>query len=651
MGDADGKSCWRLIGYPVWLLDGEDLFQNLGGKQRALVAWLIVTGEPQSRDDLSEALWSGSDPARAKHSLRQALVSVRNALGDRHAHRLVIDGEMIGFDARGIPTDLGALSGWEQGRDARPERLPELLRGPLLEGIEVRSEGFDRLLGGWRDAFRERAVAALDAGIAKAGGTGELDLLARLEARRQDYTAIASRPVQTSAAQLQPQPVPAVQVRSARWKFGVSAVLGLAIGAGLFLAAFAFSRDFRDFVHDLVMFGHGDVPRIAVRPFEARNGLEVEQHLAGGVTIGVTYALYSVTDRELFVVTVPPEVADQTAPDTRTYAEDLGVRYLIHGALETDGKTVRVFVRLYDTESGSDVWQDRFDSSLTEAFSLQDEITLKILQGLDIDLSTAERNRLQYLDDTENLNAWLLAANGVRNLIKLDPANMDDALASYRRALEFDPEYTSARRGLVWHSLLDVRFGTAEDPEKNTREARQNLDVILRRRPNDGMNRALESLMLLLESDWDGALEAGRKASRLIPGSADAWAVLAHSYSFAGEPDLALDAINRAMELSPGHPDFYRWIKGRAFRLKGDYDQAIEFLKPEEGVPSRSIVQLVELSAAYSAAGRLDEARATAQLVRRLAPGFKASEWVLHPALKDPEAQSLEFELLLKAGL
>ena len=157
--------------------------------------------------------------------------------------------------------------------------------------------------------------------------------------------------------------------------------------------------------------------------------------------------------------------------------------------------------------------------------------------------------------------------------------------------------------------------------------------------------------MLILEGDWDGAISSGQEASRLLPGSADVWAVLAHNYSFSGEPDLALSAISRAMELSPGHPDFYHWIKGRAHRLKGEWDLAIDSLSigMENGGPS--VVQLVELVAAYSAAGRDQEALQTGTEIKRIAPGFKASEWVSHPAMKDPEKQSLEFELLSKAGL
>ena len=214
-----------------------------------------------------------------------------------------------------------------------------------------------------------------------------------------------------------------------------------------------------------------------------------------------------------------------------------------------------------------------------------------------------------------------------------------------------DPEYVSARRGLAWHALLDVRFGTAENPEHSIRAARQQLDVILRKRPNDGMSRALEGLMLALENDVDGAIEAGKTASKLLPGSADVWAVLAHNYTYAGEPDLALEAIDRAMSLSPGHPDFYSWIKGRALRQKEEYDPAIEHISKGLGERAPTLVQLVELAAAYSASGKLDEARSTSKRVRMIDPDFSASEWVQHPAVKDPVAQSLEFELLSKAGL
>lgn len=157
--------------------------------------------------------------------------------------------------------------------------------------------------------------------------------------------------------------------------------------------------------------------------------------------------------------------------------------------------------------------------------------------------------------------------------------------------------------------------------------------------------------MSLLENDWERSLASGLEATRLLPGSADVWAVLAHSYTFAGEPDRAIDAIDRAMELSPGHPDFYNWIKGRALRLSGSHDAAIQLLERNLKTNGNAIVQLVELAVAYAATDRIEDARRIGELIRRIEPTFSASEWVLHPTMSTAEAQSIEFELLSKAGL
>ena len=63
------------------------------------------------------------------------------------------------------------------------------------------------------------------------------------------------------------------------------------------------------------------------------------------------------------------------------------------------------------------------------------------------------------------------------------------------------------------------------------------------------------------------------------------------------------------------------------------------------------MVQLVELAIAYSAARRLDDAHIVAEQIRRVSPDFSASTWVLHPSSRDAEQQSVEFELLTRAGL
>lgn len=646
---------WRFLGSVALPLEGRDLANVLGAKSLAVLAFLVIDRKPAERQTLAKLLWPGSGAQAARHNLRQSLVSIRKALGESAEQLIDADNHSVAFSPRGIVIDIDKLEEIEKGSSALRKELLDLCRGHLMEGFRSGSDDFDKLLAKWRLSYSERMGAILRSALEHSPSFGNGKAADAIKSRLSSLSdTLADDPAGKAGID---GTVPVADQRShlsasgSKLRYFAVLAAGLALGTAVFATGYAISPDFRKFLRSAFVTQVSDVPRIAVRPFSARDGTVMEQNLAGGVTIGVTYGLYAITARDLFVVTVPSETQTGNGIGEMEYAADLGVRYLISGSLETEGTSVRVFVRCLDTEKGADVWQDRFTRPLTEAFELQDEITLRILSGLDIDLSSAERNRIQYLDDTDNLEAWLLAANGVRNLIKIDPQNLDEALASYQRALAIDPNYMSARRGLAWHALLQVRFGTSPDPAASIAEARNQLNVILRRRPNDGMAKALEGLLLLLENSWEKSIDAGVEATQLLPGSADVWAVLAHSYTFTGKPQLALDAIDRAMALSPGHPEFYNWIKGRALRLAGQTDAAIAMLTKSHNPEDETLVRLVELAAAYSAAGQLDKARAVAHRIRLNHPELTASNWVLHPAMEDPEQQSLEFELLSKAGL
>ncbi len=629
--------------------ENADLSADMGRKQVALVAILAIQAGPVPREELARLLWPQSDRQAARHNLRQALVSIRKALGARADATLIADPDGVVLRQDTVRTDIQRLREISAGAETSAAEVLDLCRGQLLDGFSLASPAFEERLELWRQQTARLAIRAIDSALDRASPGQREALLAKRRIFTTGELGEAARPPR-SGPSAAAAPAPRRRFAHSWHRTLVAVVAGLSLGTALMLAAFAASPAVRGWMRSTLVGGATEVPSIAVRPFRSMNAAQFEQNLAGGVTVGVTYGLYAVTARELFVVTVPAE-DEFDGISGAEYAADLGVRYLISGTVEHDGGTVRVFVRCFDAQLGADVWQDRFTSPVTEAFQLQDDITLRILQGLEIDLGSAERNRIQYLDDTENLEAWLLAVNGVSNLIKLAPGRLDEAIASYRRALEIDPEYISARRGVVWHALSLARFGMADDPEAAIQEARNHLNVIMRRAPDDGMSKALEGFLLLLENSWDKAIEAGEASSTLLPGSADVWAVLAHSYTYVGENEKALDAIERAKRLSPAHPRFYDWIEARARRQLGETERAIELLDQDVRPDEETLVRLVELAAAYMAAGRTADALATATQIREIDPDFRASTWVLHPAMQDPDLQSLEFELLSKAGL
>ena len=403
-------------------------------------------------------------------------------------------------------------------------------------------------------------------------------------------------------------------------------------------------------MHDVLSIA-SDTPRISVLPFTTTQSSREEEALAQGVTLGITYALYAITDRELFVVTPPPVAEEREQMERIAFAKRLGVRYLITGAVSIDGGEVQVDVQCLDANAGIVVWQDQFRQPYAQAFKLQDDISRRIVSSLGIELSTAEWNRIQFLDDTENLKAWLYAADGVRHLIRVTPQEVQLAEEAYRNALERDPNYVSARRGLAWVAFLSVRLGWSRDRVAAIQEAENQLNVVLRKRPDDGTSLSLKGAILLLKEQYDEAIESGREATEKLPGSADAWAVLAHTLTYVGEYEDALKSIDRAMSLSAIDPAWYAWTKGRALRMSGRIEESIAVLEGALRNGPHTIVLLTELTASYAAAGRMADATGLARRIRAAAPGFTATEWLSHPPVQDPDTQSREWEYLSKAGL
>jgi len=130
-------------------------------KISALAAYLAVTAKPQSRDTLAGLLWGDSSDDHARTSLRQALTALRRALGD-HADVLQATQTTVELDATRYTSDV---AGFETlVRDGTLASLVDaagLYRGPLLDGVQARAEGFDEWLAEERQRLKASAIAAL----------------------------------------------------------------------------------------------------------------------------------------------------------------------------------------------------------------------------------------------------------------------------------------------------------------------------------------------------------------------------------------------------------------------------------------------------------------------------------------------------------
>ena len=137
---------YRILG-PLELFDGTEPLPLAGGRQRALLALLLIhRNEVVSSERLIDALWGERPPPSAPKALQNAVLQVRRALGDRAA---ALRTEHGGYVLRVAPGELDAErfealaaagraaldAGDHAGAAVRLREALALWRGPALADI------------------------------------------------------------------------------------------------------------------------------------------------------------------------------------------------------------------------------------------------------------------------------------------------------------------------------------------------------------------------------------------------------------------------------------------------------------------------------------------------------------------------------------
>jgi DNA-binding SARP family transcriptional activator/tetratricopeptide (TPR) repeat protein/energy-coupling factor transporter ATP-binding protein EcfA2 len=132
-------------------------------KAQALLAYLAVQpGQVQLRDKLAALLWGDSTDAQARHSLRQALLAIKQALPREAGEILSVGTDTVTLNDAAVDVDVTAFD--RLLTRGTPEALREacaLYRGEFLEGFSVREAPFEDWLLTQRERARDLAVDAL----------------------------------------------------------------------------------------------------------------------------------------------------------------------------------------------------------------------------------------------------------------------------------------------------------------------------------------------------------------------------------------------------------------------------------------------------------------------------------------------------------
>ena len=145
-------------------LDGKPLALRLPRKAAGLLAYLAAQrGAAVPRETLGAVLWGGGRPDQARHSVRQALLTTRQALSTAGCPAaLAVEGDTLALDGAFVERDVVEFEArLDDGSVEALAQAASLYRGEFLEGFTVGQAAFDDWAAAERTRLRERARVAL----------------------------------------------------------------------------------------------------------------------------------------------------------------------------------------------------------------------------------------------------------------------------------------------------------------------------------------------------------------------------------------------------------------------------------------------------------------------------------------------------------
>jgi tetratricopeptide (TPR) repeat protein len=280
-------------------------------------------------------------------------------------------------------------------------------------------------------------------------------------------------------------------------------------------------------------------------------------------------------------------------------------------------------------------------------------VTAKVVGAIEPEMRRAETARARRRP-TDNPDAHLCLLRGLASLDKWNKAGIDEAMRLAHQAIELDPAY-SGPYGLALSCYIIRKANrwvadVAQDRAETVRLTAQAVEV----GRDDAISLSLSGFAIAyVLDDLDAGAILIDRALAITPNFA---MVLGHSgyvRVWLGEPQLAIDHLQRAMRLSPVDPLFFMMQAALAMAhfIAGRDDEA--FAWAEKAAQRNPFFAAATWTAAASAAnlGRSEDAAKYVARLRQIDPGVTIPTIEERLSLRRRQDRARLIDSLRMAGL
>ena len=357
---------------------------------------------------------------------------------------------------------------------------------------------------------------------------------------------------------------------------------------------------------------------VAVLPFKDLAADPANEHLGIGLADAAITDLASVKALLVRPTSVILPYRNRTT-DALHAARELAVDAVVDGNFQRAGNRLRITIQLIDTKDGSPLWGTKVTTSLDDVFVIQDEVSRRIVEALELELTHSEKESLARAAPVQG-DAYEHYSRGRVLLLTESLAEVNEAVEWFKKALEVDPSFAKAYAGLA-DAYARIAFTWVPDAEWYQR-AEEMCDRALSLDPRLPDGRYLRGRLLWSPNggfDYAGATREFMAAIAAQPSLNEAHHWLGMLLFHLSMFDESWKCLERAMAIDP-QDHIARMHLGYCAYLAGRFEEALAIAE-ESGRDISSAWNLYSLALAQIQLGALDAAERTAATASRRFPG------------------------------
>ncbi len=297
---------------------------------------------------------------------------------------------------------------------------------------------------------------------------------------------------------------------------------------------------------------------IAVLPFENLSPNPDDAYFAVGIHEEILGHLANIHDLSVISRNSVLRYPD-TNKSIREIASELNVETIMKGSVRYAENQITLAVRLYNVASLNQLWFERYESELSDIFTILANVVDHIAQSIGATLSAAEKKHIERIP-TQSLEAYALYLRSKIVPSIIGENKPDIFYQILDQAIALDPNFALAHafkaRGyaLAKRSIRPIEGLTLNEMG---RVALEHVEIALALDPNLGMAHMALAEIHRSNQDKSGTKQAYDRALQLSPSNKNILNAYARFLSITGEHDEAVRLGQRVLELDPNDANNY----------------------------------------------------------------------------------------------